>query len=493
MRKQLFSTNIIRIALIVSIVLVALFAVYANTWNSDFVADYLLFEELFKSNIYVSAHTHFIKYPHYFLLYKLFGLKAITLHLSVAVDLFILIFGVIYLYKTVQKKWKIDTKYMLISMFYVVNLSYMLWHFLADPFNRNFDLGIFMILLGILYNDDFLIKSFQKFVLYCLAFSFLLISDSFVLIYLFAPLFGLIFLSNVMKRWKLILPCFIAIFANYYFIKTLHNLSFLSQASADIRIIKPSQFIGNINIFFTGTLELFGVLPYDNYFNCLNLFCLILICILFIKLFVIKKEDLLVRFIFIHFITVVVAYIGSNKLVDISTTRYLMTFPFLIILSFMYFMNRANGKVKIGLISLIILTSIINSYLIINKFGKIWNIDEKYYKNYQLISLLKANNLFYGYSDYWNSGINTFISKNSVKIRQVICSSSNTVKPYQWISAADWYKNDKNIFFIMIDSKDKLYLNGCSRNLIIKSKNKIVFENYTILFFNSDDYYQVFD
>lgn len=59
----------------------------------------------------------------------------------------------------------------------------------------------------------------------------------------------------------------------------------------------------------------------------------------------------------------------------------------------------------------------------------------------RLVRFLEQNGLFYGYADYWNAGILTLLSNDTVEVRSLqYTAKSNLLKPYVLNAKLDWYK-----------------------------------------------------
>ncbi len=100
-------------------------------------------------------------------------------------------------------------------------------------------------------------------------------------------------------------------------------------------------------------------------------------------------------------------------------------------------------------------------------------------EQYQLIDFLKKSNLYFGYGDYWDSNIITYLSHEDVKIRAV--SLENGLVPYYWSSAKRWYENPPKKFFVIIRDKNekalKYYYNNYTKPIqLIDYKNYKIFE-----------------
>ena len=67
---------------------------------------------------------------------------------------------------------------------------------------------------------------------------------------------------------------------------------------------------------------------------------------------------------------------------------------------------------------------------------------------YQLISYLEGHGYTYGYSDYDNANMLTYLSKGQLTIRPVRVQSGK-LDPYPWLASVRWYNSQPTKFFIL--------------------------------------------
>jgi hypothetical protein len=84
--------------------------------------------------------------------------------------------------------------------------------------------------------------------------------------------------------------------------------------------------------------------------------------------------------------------------------------------------------------------------------------------------ILLNEGLTYGYSDFWHAAINTFTSKETVRVRQIACMGGR-IGPFHWISSEQWYRPDVFLgkTFLLVDyhGAGKPIFEKCSRDMII--------------------------
>ena len=105
---------------------------------------------------------------------------------------------------------------------------------------------------------------------------------------------------------------------------------------------------------------------------------------------------------------------------------------------------------------------------------------------YDLIQYLEANNLSYGFGDYWDSNILTYLANEKIIIRPVESTSSNIIS-FAWLSSDRWFKDRPpgvNEYFIIEHSDVHLTKNDIDRLIKTTPPVKILdYKNYRIFVF----------
>jgi hypothetical protein len=186
-------------------------------------------------------------------------------------------------------------------------------------------------------------------------------------------------------------------------------------------------------------------------------------------------------------VIMMIAYIGSGYARDISTTRYLIfTGLFIFILIAVSF----NEKSKLFLCAIIALLAL----LAISNILYISAMDNQPNKaQYGLIDFLLANDLHYGYGDYWSANVITYLSNENVSIRQMNFNDSiyklndtSKIIPYMWFSGESWYVYQPDEYFVIIE-KDK-WIQTELIDGYVKTHDvyeKLEYDNYDIYVFHS--------
>lgn len=140
---------------------------------------------------------------------------------------------------------------------------------------------------------------------------------------------------------------------------------------------------------------------------------------------------------------VAVPYIFTTLCVNIYTTRYLTFTALAIFLLIALYFDNKNKALVVCILLILIIFSLAN-------FNAVNGLD--YHPNkaeYGLISYLKQNNLTFGYSDYWNANIITYLSHGDVTVRAVNVSADG-LRPVMLNSAAGWYEDEPGTYFLLI-------------------------------------------
>lgn len=165
---------------------------------------------------------------------------------------------------------------------------------------------------------------------------------------------------------------------------------------------------------------------------------------------------------------------------DLTTSRYLM---FTILGIFTYIALPYDNKNKIYVIALsmlLITTCIMN-------FNAIKNIDFNANQNeYEVIAFLESKNLTYGYANYWDANIMTYLSQEQVTIRSVSISEDG-IYPFKHLYNNSWYDYKPDQFFYMVNDQNNDKAN-ISSDIIRKYPPIDVYHynSYTIYKFNNN-------
>jgi len=166
---------------------------------------------------------------------------------------------------------------------------------------------------------------------------------------------------------------------------------------------------------------------------------------------------------------------------------YLVLIPFFlgIIIMLHTFKNVLIERLSILFVSLALILNIIfllNSLRINLLSGSVPNEN-----NYQLIEVIKKEGFNYGYAPFWDSTINTFLSKDRIKFIQAKCLDGKIFIDRWYLTEADLNnRNQGNNFFVLDTNQPQ----GCTKEVILSSLGepyKISSQgSYEIYFYNKN-------
>ena len=188
-----------------------------------------------------------------------------------------------------------------------------------------------------------------------------------------------------------------------------------------------------------------------------------------------KKNNILPSLLILCFIFTLAAYLFSTQPSDLTTSRYLIFIFFLLPLGICYCISKlSKNLLSLGFCVCLIICSLVNFIYINFTFYQIGK-SQPYQQNNIIINTVQKYGLNYGYTSYWNAAINTYLSGNKIKFRQILCTH-HYVYPYFWLSSDRWYEVNKEITknFILIDFTGNLTpeLKGCSLSDITRQFGK---------------------
>jgi len=162
------------------------------------------------------------------------------------------------------------------------------------------------------------------------------------------------------------------------------------------------------------------------------------------------KNKYIFVFSIISALIIFVGYVFTDLCSSFMTTRYLM----FTVLSIYLIISLSYRKIYTSWVLLIIILlslSAISNYMFVDRLDYLPNNDEL-----NLIDYLINNNLKYGYADYWDSNIITYLSNEMITVLPVTISYSKLM-PFRWLSCEKWFAEGRNQnysggYFILIRS-----------------------------------------
>lgn len=173
------------------------------------------------------------------------------------------------------------------------------------------------------------------------------------------------------------------------------------------------------------------------------------------------------------------AYVFTTLCVNIFTTRYLTFTALLVFLLISVYFSHKNKAMTLSILLILVIFSVVN-------INTVKTLD--YHPSqgqYDIIDYLRQNNLTFGYSDYWDSNIITYLSGGDIIIRPVTAGADG-LRPFRSISTDEWYKEKPDRYFLLINNENQNQVNGF-RALIetIASSSVYQHKSYTIYLFEN--------
>ncbi|WP_269849786.1 hypothetical protein [Methanosarcina horonobensis] len=265
-------------------------------------------------------------------------------------------------------------------------------------------------------------------VLYLLILALISFSDSLILLWYFVPLFVtstlLALLNRPFEIRKMSFPIISGIVV---------SLVYLVKGNIPTLIKYPISLITDKGLIFENFLLLFkGICLLYNHklfefsetykFNFLTIVIILItmgiICFVFSNISkTFSKNPVWCLFVILSITSISIAYVFTSITTNVYTTRYL-TFPLMLGLSMVsltYSQNIKFQKVYLFFIlSIIVINAGSNAELLKGGY------EQPNREQYELIGYLKESNLIFGYGDYWDANLITYLSNEEIVIRPVI-------------------------------------------------------------------------
>ena len=327
-----------------------------------------------------------------------------------------------------------------------------------------------------------------KSILYLLILILISFSDSILILWYLVPFFASrTLLNRPFELRKMIFPVIsMASVGFIYLLKESVNTFISTPVSL---ITSKAQILDNSRLFYEGIALLYNFNLYQfTQTHKLDIQVAIIIPITIgiiyfvvvnISYKMLKRPFCLFAIFSIVFISIV--YIFTSVSIDILTTRYL-TFPLIIctvILAIIYNKNTKHYRLySILLLSLIIINA--SSNIEVYNSG----YPQPNQEQYELIEYLQKSNLTFGYGDYWDSNIITYLSNEAVIIRPVKFTGTKIV-PSRWLSCERWFRDQNNTNDVFVIYKDK---KRADIQIMVSEnppKETLAFESYIIYVWDS--------
>lgn len=166
----------------------------------------------------------------------------------------------------------------------------------------------------------------------------------------------------------------------------------------------------------------------------------------------------------------------------LATARYL-TFLALLVFMFISFALTRVKSVYTALMLILLISAVVLNLAAVNSLSYKPNEAE-----YKLIDHLEANGLTFGYGDYWDANVYTYLSGEKVTILPVLFKDEN-ITPYKWLTCKRWYGQMPDQYFVIVRKNDS---NAAFMESYVKSHpalTKAEYENYYIYTFDDRSVY----
>jgi hypothetical protein len=495
-------------------------------YNSDDVTWQLIVHTWTPSNghdVTLGSSDNFVsKIPYFYLFEKVFSSsrKLILLEATVfAVIGFCLFYiSALYFMRKAKIAWTFSN---LVPILWLASLGFSFSQLLLNPIWRGVELGIsfflFMIFSKYCQNELNPLKNIRNKTVSLLLAVFLglmIYSDPYFLYFALGPLgiftCVLYVLRRITGRQVIFLLGLVA--ASLVFAKAVdmlsHYMNIRMATTYPIEFISFEKLWGNIALSIQALLVIVGA----NFFGqkvvgiatlgaLLNAGVLGYIAIRHWKEVAVARthkvwgSDRLWAFFFVCLsLFAIVIYTISTVSVDLSTYRYFAIVVYAITLYLCLTLNSIKSQIKFIVVGVLLLSSIVNLYLS-------WRGVQGYQQpgargntanqlNYALIGQMKQRGLTKGYANYWQAGINTYLSKNEVLFLPVLCPNGETV-PFHWLIDESRFKfTAKQSFYILDPDLPDPY--PCSVEQITQQFGQpietLTIANKKVLIFNYDIY-----
>ncbi len=232
----------------------------------------------------------------------------------------------------------------------------------------------------------------------------------------------------------------------------------------------------NINLYY-----LWDAFTLENF--CISIvFMIIAIYLLYLYLFQqnpgYRKNMFINSYFALTFICFFIFYIFTSMSAEgISHLKYLL-YPMLVFLLLISLSISSKNKLFTTLVCLLICIGLIGNLYLNQKFETDSN-----QKQTELIKFLNDNSLHYGYSDYWDSNLITYLSKFLVTVRAITIDNNESVKTYPYNSNDNWYNYPDGADVFILTSNENTLLTDEKLSYVLSidpPKKKLLCNEYSI-------------
>jgi len=199
------------------------------------------------------------------------------------------------------------------------------------------------------------------------------------------------------------------------------------------------------------------------------------------------------------FILNIVAYTFSHLSLGILVTyRYLIIVPFVAAILMSFYLSQTTrktlyGALFLGAIVLNIILGLVGGSAYTTQDAENFNLvkaqNSNQSENYRMIDTVQKEGAKKGYASFWNSNINTYFSKDTVRFLPVGCTATGQTVSRPWFITKQWYFRPASESFYVLDTSP--LDPTCTADQVIQQfgppEKVIPFnEHQTIYFYNYD-------
>lgn len=204
----------------------------------------------------------------------------------------------------------------------------------------------------------------------------------------------------------------------------------------------------------------------------------VILVIKYLKSHSTKNAKIFCVFTFITFIACSLLYITTAFQIQLQYLKFLLVCLLIIFCLIDFNKVRISRFILIGII-------FINLFFCISYAAALDMSHNPNEEQYNLIEFLKGENLTFGYGDYWDSNVITYLSHEDITIRPILIG--NGLVPFNWNSAERWYSNLPQKYFIIIRKTDEHAINYYNNTFMPKYIRVIDYRNYKIFEYNQSE------
>jgi hypothetical protein len=187
-------------------------------------------------------------------------------------------------------------------------------------------------------------------------------------------------------------------------------------------------------------------------------------------------SSLLITFIF---------YVGSGRSTYIDTATRYLTYSGISIFALISSAYNKNIKLYLLLIFVLLISGAYSNFDFVAMKEIQTNMNE-----FDLINYLSENNLTYGYGDYADSNLITYLSHEKIVVRPIFLINA-TIYPFRFLSSERWFNSlsEENKEYFIISRRDNVFLKPSSIDAFIaihSPKQQLIFREFIIYIFEGN-------